>query len=106
MNHAWLLKRLAYLALLVAIPAGIAAATAHAWSPVTEFLNGGWSPWVGNVASALQIGTLIVALAWWLTRTARSRTTAPTEGAAARGRRDGRTEPRPPAHGRLARRRG
>lgn len=39
---------------------------------------------MGNVANLLQIATAIVALAWWLGRAGRSRTTASAEGAAIR----------------------
>jgi hypothetical protein len=56
------------------------------WRRVAEFLNGGWPPWVSNVANmpVLQIGGPILALAWWLTRSACSRSPAPARGAAPR----------------------
>ena len=76
MIRAWLLKRFAYLAALVAVPAGVLVATVHAWNRVAAFLNGGWPPWVGNVANLLQIAGVIAAAAWALTQAARSRTPA------------------------------
>ena len=82
MNRAWLLKRLAYLALVVAVPSGIVVASVLAWNRVAEFQNGVWPPWVGNVANVLQIAAVVAALAWALTRAARSCITAPTQRAA------------------------
>jgi len=37
----WLVKRLIYLAVLVAVPASAAVALARDWNRVVEFLNGG-----------------------------------------------------------------
>jgi hypothetical protein len=85
MGCAWLLKRLAYLAALVAIPTSVIVALARDWSRVPAFLNGAWPPWVSNVANVVQIGSPAIALfALWLTKLARSRRTEPRAGVAAR----------------------
>jgi hypothetical protein len=85
MGGAWLLKRLIYLAGLVAIPTSVAVALARDWSGVSAFLNGGWPPWVNNVANVVQIGSPAIALlALWLTRVVRSRSTEPGAGLVAR----------------------
>lgn len=49
------------------------------WNRLVRFLNGGWPQWVSNVADVVQIITPIVAAAWWLTRTVRSRRTECSE---------------------------
>src|SRR6266536_1453183 len=70
--------------MLVAVPVSVAVAGVLAWNGVIEFLNSDWPRLVGNVATVLQIATPVAAfLAWWLTRTARSRGGAPTGGAVA-----------------------
>ena len=84
MDGRWLRKRTMYLGLLVSTPVTAMVALVLAWNRVVEFLNGGWPPWVSNVANVFQIGGPIVALAWWLTKTARSRIAPPAEGAAVR----------------------
>jgi len=66
MDRRWLLKRLARLGLLATVPLSMIVAVLHGWNRVAEFLNGGWSPWVGNVANVLQIAAAIAALTWWL----------------------------------------
>ena len=84
MNRAWLLRCLGRLIVTTAVPLSVAVALVHGWDRVVAFLNGGWPPLVGNVANLLQIVTPIVAVAWWLTRAARSRTATKTEGTAPR----------------------
>src|SRR5207302_2051589 len=84
MGSSWLMKRVARLAMVAAIPATVAVASVLAWNRVVEFLNGGWPLWVGNVANVLQIAGAIAALSWALTTAARSRSTTSTEGAAPR----------------------
>ena len=83
MGYAWLLRRLAYLAGLAAVPTSLIAVLVRDWNRVVAFLNGTWPQWVSNVANIVQIGGLIVALAWWVTRAARSRSTEPGAGLAA-----------------------
>jgi hypothetical protein len=85
MARVWLLKRLVYLAMLVAVPLGFAVALAHDWSRVSAFLDGAWPPWVNNVANVVQIGSPAIALvALWLAKVVRSRSAEPASGVAAR----------------------
>jgi hypothetical protein len=80
MSRTWLLKRLAHLGLLVTVPVSGIVAVMLSWNRVVGFLNSDWPPWVGNVASLLQIATPIVAIAWALTRGPRSCDAEPAEG--------------------------
>jgi len=58
---------------------------ARGWPHVAAFLNGAWPPWVSNVANVVQLsGPPIALLAVWLTRSARSHSTEPGAGVAAR----------------------
>jgi hypothetical protein len=85
MDRAWLLRRVVYLAVLVAIPTTVVVVLARDWNRVATFLNGAWPPWVSNVANVVQIGSPMIALlAVWLTRVTRSRRTEPGVGVAAR----------------------
>ena len=85
MGCAWLLKRLVYLVLLVAVPVGAVVALVLGWSRAAAFLNGNWPPWVSNVANVVQIGSPAIALlALWLAKAARARTTESSGGVAAR----------------------
>jgi hypothetical protein len=85
MGRSWLLKRLAYLCLLVAVPVGVAMTLVLAWHRVAAFLNGAWPPWVNNVANVVQIGSPAIALlALWLAKVVRSRHTEPGDGMAVR----------------------
>jgi hypothetical protein len=84
-RDAWLLKRLIRIAVLLVAPVSAALALAGDWDRINLFLNGAWPPWVSNVANVVQIGSPVVALlTMWLIRAARSRTTVPDEGVAAR----------------------
>jgi len=85
MSHAWLLKRLVYLAGLLAAPVSLTVVLTRDWSRVAAFLNGAWPPWVSNVANVVQISSPAIALlALWLAKAARSRSTKPSDGGAAR----------------------
>jgi len=62
MDRAWLLKRLLRLAALVAAPTSVAFVLVRGWNGVAVLLNGGWPPWVSNVANVVQIATPIFLL--------------------------------------------
>ncbi len=80
MSRAWLLKRVVYLGVLVAMSMSAAVVLLHDWNRVVGLLNGSWPQWVTNVANVLQIARPGAALACWLSRAARSRSPAQSEG--------------------------
>ncbi len=52
---------------------------------MADFLNGGWPPWVSNVANVFQIaGPVTALLVWWITRSTRARGAEPGAGVAVR----------------------